>query len=184
MNRHTPPKLPTLLQPDGSTITLPKPTLLIDTREQQPYYFTHFNTWFAGIKRCTLATGDYSIDGFQSAIAIERKSKADMIGSCSPNGNRTVFLRACERLAGYEFKALVVEASLADLLDGTQYSDLHPNALLGTLQALAVRWGIHPWFAESPALAEICVAQLIHKAYQLKMIEARGFPRRFRLGDI
>ncbi len=60
MTPYLPPRHPTLLKPDGARVTLPKPTLIIDTREQQPYTFASYRHWFAGITRATLATGDYS----------------------------------------------------------------------------------------------------------------------------
>jgi hypothetical protein len=56
--------------------------------------------------------------------------------------------------------------------------------VLGTLEALAVRWGIQPWFAGSAELAEELTACLLHKAYQLATLERRRLPRRFVKGDI
>jgi hypothetical protein len=42
-----PPEKPTSLRPQGITITLPKPTLIIDSMEQRPYSFIRFHKWFA-----------------------------------------------------------------------------------------------------------------------------------------
>jgi hypothetical protein len=61
---------------------------------------------------------------------------------------------------------------------------MHPNAVLGTLEALAVRWGIQPWFAGTPELGEELTARLLHKAYQLAALERKRLPRRFVEGDI
>ncbi len=63
-------------------------------------------------------------------------------------------------------------------------SEMHPNAVLGTLEALAVRWRIQPWFAGTPELGEELTACLLHKAYQLATLERRHLPRRFVEGDI
>jgi hypothetical protein len=46
-----PPEKPTSLRPQGIRITLPKPTLIIDSMEQKPYSFKLFRKWFAGIER-------------------------------------------------------------------------------------------------------------------------------------
>ena len=61
---------------------------------------------------------------------------------------------------------------------------MHPNAVFGTIQALAVRWGIQPWFAPMRAVAEEITACLLHKAYQLITLAQKGLPRRFIIGDI
>ena len=179
-----PPARPTRLSPRGASITLPKPILLIDTREQEPYDFAPFRRWFAGIERRLLRTGDFSIAGLEARIAVERKSIQDLFNSCSPCGSRQAFIHTCARLGKLEFSALVIEASLDDVLLGTEWSGMHPNAVLGTLEAIAVRWGIHPYFAGSSALAEELVACLLHKAYQLASLARRGLPRRFVAGDI
>ena len=179
-----PPSRPTLLRPRGDTITLPKPILLADTRERASYDFRRFIRWFAGIERRALRVGDYSIAGLEDRVAVERKSVEDLFNCCSPCGSRDAFVRACARMGALDFAALVIEGSLEEVLDGTEWSDMHPNAILGTLQALAVRWGIQPWFAGTPALAEELTACLLHKAYQLATLEMMRLPRRFVQGDI
>jgi len=179
-----PPEKPTSLRPKGISITLPKPTLVIDSMEQKPYTFKPFRKWFAGIERGKLGMGDYSIAGLKDRIAVERKSLQDLFNCCSPYGSREAFLRACERLSKLEFAALVIEGSVTKILRATEFSSMHPNAVFGTIQALAVRWGIQPWFAPNRALAEEITACLLHKAYQLATLETKGLPRGFVQGDI
>ena len=45
-----PPEKPTSLRPQGMRITLPKPTLVIDSMEQKPYSFKAFRKWFSAIE--------------------------------------------------------------------------------------------------------------------------------------
>ena len=180
----TPPARPTLLRPKGVTITLEKPVLLVDSREKTPYTFGPFQKWFAGIERRALRVGDYSIEGLEDRIAVERKTVEDLFNSCSPLSSREAFVRACARLGRLEFAALVIEGSLEDILEGFTCSNMHPNAVLGTLEALAVRWGIQPWFAGTPDLAEELTACLLHKAYQLATLKRKRLPCRFVEGDI
>ena len=179
-----PPEKPTSLRPNGITITLPKPTLIIDSMEQKPYSFRPFRKWFEAIERRKLATGDYSIAGLEDRLAIERKSLQDLFSCCSPYGSREAFVRACERLGKMDFAAMVIEGSITKILRATEFSSMHPNAVFGTIQALAVRWGIQPWFAPTRALAEEIAACLLHKAYQLITLEKRGLARQFVQGDI
>ena len=162
-----PPGHPTFLRHQGLTIKLPKPTLIIDSMEQKPYIFRLFQKWFAGIERKKLPFGDYSIAGLEET-----------------GGSREAFVRACERLSKLEFAAMVIEGSITKVLRSTEFSSMHPNAVFGTIQALAVRWGIQPWFAPTRALAEEITACLLHKAYQLATLEKKGLPRRFVEGDI
>jgi len=180
----TPPRRPTVLCPKGVTVTLPKPVLLVDTREKASYDFTRFRRWFAGIQRRPLRVGDYSIEGLEDRIAVERKSVEDLFNSCSPLSSREAFVRACARLGKLDFAALVIEGSLEEILEGMTCSGMHPNAVLGTLEALAVRWGIQPWFAGTPELGEELTACLLHKAYQLAALQRRRLPRCFVEGDI
>ena len=178
------PEKPTSLRPWGTRITLPKPTLIIDSMEQKPYSFKPFKKWFAEIERRKLPAGDYSIGGLEDRVAVERKSLQDLFNCCSPYGSRELFVRACERLGKLDFAALVIEGSIAKILRSTEFSSMHPNAVFGTIQAFAVRWGIQPWFAPTRSLAEEITACLLHKAYQLISLEEKGLPRRFVAGDI
>ncbi len=179
-----PPEKPTALRPHGLKITLPKPTLIVDNMEQRPYSFRRFRKWFAAIERKKLSSGDYSIAGLEDRVAVERKSLQDLYNCCSPYGSREAFVRTCERMSKLDFAAIVIEGSITKILRSTEYSSMHPNAVFGTIQALAVCWGIQPWFAPSRSLAEEITACLLHKAYQLITLEQRGLPRRFVEGDI
>ena len=179
-----PPEKPTSLCPRRTRITLPNPALIIDSMEQKPYSFKHFNKWFAVIERRKLDAGDYSVARLEDRVAVERKSLQDLFSCCSPYGSRDAFVRACERLSKLDFSALVIEGSITKILRGNEFSVMHPNAVFGTIQALAVRWRIQPWFAPTRAVAEEITACLLHKAYQLITLEKKGHPRRFVEGDI
>ncbi len=178
-------KGPTILKPAGRQLTLPRPIAVIDGREHDGYTFNRFANWFAGIERRNLATGDYTIQGLETRIAVERKTLNDLYASTSPDGHRPAFLQQCERLATFEYKLLIIEASLDEILTGhEQHSDYHPNAVLGTLEALAARWAIHPWFAGSRDVGEEITVGFLSKAYQLCALEANRLPRRFQVNDI
>jgi ERCC4-type nuclease len=83
-----------------------QPAIIIDTREQDPWPF-------AGLPQriATLATGDYSLAGFESRVAVERKSKEDAYG-CVGAGRRR-FTDCLGRLAQLDRAAVVIECSLA-----------------------------------------------------------------------
>ena len=131
-----PPPHPTSLRPQGITITLPKPTLIVDSMEQKPYSFRQFCKWFVSIERRKLPVGDYSIAGLEDRVAIERKSLQDLFNYRSPYGSRENFMWACERLGKFAFAALVIEGSISKTLQSNEFSSMHPNAVFGTIQAL------------------------------------------------
>ena len=45
---------------------------------------------------------------------------------------------------GVWVQALVIEGSITKILRATEFSSMYPNAVFGTIQVLAVRWGIYP----------------------------------------
>ena len=93
---------------------IPKPMVLVDTREQMPFpLLENHPNWIGGEKRVKLAAGDYSIEGMQDLLSLERKSLADAIGSTM--AGRARFIRSCERLAAYRWKAIMIEATYEDM---------------------------------------------------------------------
>ena len=71
-----PPSRRLIVKRNGHSITrqIPKPVVLIDTREKTPLDFTNFRNWIAGQKTQTLKVGDYSIEGMEKLLVLERKS--------------------------------------------------------------------------------------------------------------
>ena len=86
-----------------------------DTREQDPWVVRHFTT----LDR-KLDVGDYSIEGLESDVAIERKSLDDLVGTlfgteASGQGRWTRFRRELVGMRAHRLRAVVVEASLSDV---------------------------------------------------------------------
>ncbi len=125
---------------------IPKPVVLVDSREQYPFtLFDSHPNWIGGEKRIALKTGDYSIDGMEKLLALERKSLPDIV-HCTVAA-RELFLKACARLSEFRWKAILIEATYEDLK--TPYkmfddlmSEVHPNAVCGTLDAIEAKFGI------------------------------------------
>ena len=96
---------------------IPKPVVLVDTREREPFplHANHPN-WIAGERRVALKTGDYTVEGMESLLCLERKSLADLV-ACTVTYRRR-FLAVCGRLARFPWKAILVEATLEDIKGG------------------------------------------------------------------
>jgi len=134
---------------DGHSITrsakIPKPIVLVDTREQQPFpVLRNHPNWIGAEKHMALKTGDYSIEGIEDLLTLERKSLADIVNCTVVSRQR--FIANCTRLAKFRWKAIIIEASYEDLKrDCQEYgveSDVHPNAVVGTLDPIEAKFGI------------------------------------------
>ena len=119
--------------------------IVIDTREKAPLPLP------AEVSRvATLRTGDYSLEGYETAFAVERKSLADLVRSLTHE--RARFERELERLAAIPFRRVLVEAPFRCLLvERFVFSQASPVAVRGSVEAYEVRYGIPFAFVETRA---------------------------------
>lgn len=89
-------------------------TVIKDTREQDGYYFRPFNTC-AGMIEHKLDTGDYTIQGFEDKICIERKGCVEEL-AVNLGQKKYAFLDEIDRMKNFEYKFLILEFSLEDLI--------------------------------------------------------------------
>jgi len=160
---------------------IPKPTVLVDTREKDPLPLreNHPN-WIGAERRETLKTGDYSIEGMEGLLALERKSLADLV-ACTVT-YRKRFLAACARLSGFPWKAILVEATFEDIRAGIERfdipSDVHPNAICGTLDAIEAKFGIPIIYASTVReLSTERAASWLSKHFTYWWLEKNGHDR-------
>ena len=121
--------------------------IVIDSREQAPFDFSPFPDCEA--IRGTLATGDYSVYGFASEIAVERKSLDDLIGCLTHDRER--FRRELERLRGYSSAMIVVEAPFDSLRRGMYRSQMNPLAAVESVFCFMQKYRIPFFFADNRA---------------------------------
>jgi len=161
---------------------IPKPIVLVDSREQTPLYlFENHPNWFGGVQRVALKTGDYSLEGMEDILALERKSMSDVIGSTMVGRER--FIRSCERLSKYRWKAILIEASFEDMK--TPYyrfddlvSEAHPNAVCGTLDAIEAKFDIPVLYSSrNRNLASEKAASWLSKHFMYWWLEQNGHDR-------
>jgi DNA excision repair protein ERCC-4 len=117
-----------------------------------------------------LKTGDYSLKGFEARCAVERKSLVDLYGTLGQHRKR--FLREHERLAAMDYKAVVVEASLADVIRRPPpRSKLNPKTVYRTVLAWSVELGVSWIFAEDRRLGEVTTFRLLRRWHEKFMKE-------------
>jgi len=92
----------------------PQFTVIKDTREQDGYFFSNFDTC-AGMVEEKLDTGDYSIKGMEDKICIERKGCVEEL-AVNLGQKKHTFLAEIDRMASFPFKFIVLEFSLEDLI--------------------------------------------------------------------
>ena len=160
---------------------IPKPFVLVDTREKEPLalHVNHPN-WIRGERRETLKTGDYTVEGMESLLCLERKSLADLV-ACTVT-YRQRFLASCARLARFKWKAILVEATLEDIKGGFGAfaipSEVHPNAVCGTLDAIEAKFGIPVIYTStSQNLATERAASWLSKHFTYWWLEQHGLGR-------
>jgi ERCC4-type nuclease len=105
-----PPIIPVLAERGGTQLKVPRPVLLVDTREQNPFDCSRFVRWFAGIEKKALKLGDYSVAGLEDLCVVERKDLPDLVHSFTVE--RPVFVHRLRQMARYPHRLLVITASL------------------------------------------------------------------------
>ena len=116
-------------------------TIVVDTREQEPY---PFDSEGVTATRRALPAGDYSLDGWEDQVAVERKTLEDLVSTVIRFRER--FRTELERLAGYSSACIVVEANLSDILARRYRSGAHPNAVLGSVLSIVVDFRVPVFF--------------------------------------
>jgi DNA excision repair protein ERCC-4 len=147
--RENSPQTPQNPLPEGgrkkSETPIPNPQIVVDSREQTPLRFTRLPS-----VEGTLRTGDYSLTGFESHFAIERKSLEDLVGSLSRERER--FMHEIDRLRGYDFCRLLVIGGESDVHVRAYRSRMDPKAVIASLAAIEAR-GVPLVWARTPAMA-------------------------------
>ena len=110
----------------------PLPVVLVDTREKRPLVFSHLDA-----VPCTLQTGDYSIKGYETDFAVERKSIPDLVRSLTHDRER--FEKELQRLVGIGsrgFCRLLIVGTKCELLHELSMRKTTQNAIIGSLAAI------------------------------------------------
>ena len=111
--------IPATIKPESLTV-------IVDTREQNPYNVAPLRTTPG-----TLCTGDYSIVGLEHVVRIERKSLPDLLACVGRERER--FDREVQRLLSFPVRVLVVEATWNQIEMGEWRSQIKPSQAMGSL---------------------------------------------------
>lgn len=133
--------------------------VVIDSREQYPYKFR-----YSIVKG--LEAGDYSIEGLENRIAVERKSKQDAYASLGTG--RARFERELKRLSHYEYAAIVIECDLLSFLEAPPFTTMNPKAAINSLISWSIKYGVHVFFASDRRYAKAITYRILEKFFKYR----------------
>lgn len=139
-------------------------TIIIDSREQYPYTFQNIKPEPPKTIVKGLPTGDYSIDGLQEKICIERKSLADLFGSVGTGRQR--FEREMQRMSEFDYAALIIESPLAGIFSNPpSRSSMNPKSVFRTLLSWSIKYNVCVWPAWNREAGEKITYLLLKNFY-------------------
>ena len=125
-------------------------TIIRDTREQKPYEFKDYPV---SIRDQALPTGDYSVEGYETEFAIERKTKSDFLRSITFERDR--FQREVGRATGFiNPMVIVVEAPYIDFKTGRYFNDIPVKSITNTVASWQSRYNVDFIFEDDRSRGE------------------------------
>ena len=144
-------------------------TIIIDTREQKPWIFDDHVT--ANRK---LDTGDYSVEGLEHILAIERKRN---VAEVANNITESRFKDVVDRLKSFKYSFVLLEFDMNNVLEYPVGSTIpkklwskiriSPQYILKHITDLQVEHGIHVIFCGSSSNAEKLALSIMKRVYKL-----------------
>lgn len=141
--------------------------IIIDTREQNPWEFGNHTT-----SRLKLDTGDYSIEGMEKLLSIERKQSVSEVAN---NITEKRFPNFLERLSLIPHRFMLFEFDLQDVYDFPIGSDIPKskwdslrvtnNYILKHISLFSIRYGIHTIFCGDSDNAEKMAIRIMRTVY-------------------
>lgn len=168
---------------------VPPCVIIQDTREPSPTEAGAFKPYILGtgkgtkgpaqwalqIERRKLDTGDYSLPGFETMVTLERKSLSDLLGTLfgatsdsvgDGRANLERFRRELDRMRSFKRAAIVVEASMQQVLKGDYRSTVLPQSVLGAVNAIFIDYGVPTIWAGDRSGAEYVIGWTLARIWE------------------
>jgi ERCC4-type nuclease len=168
-----PPAIPVLAERGGTQLKTPRPVVVVDTREQNPFDFSRFQGWFSGVERRALRLGDYSVAGMEDICVVERKDLPDLVRSFTVE--RQVFVARLRRMSSFPHRLLVVTAALSQVKSPYPYSAAKPNQIMQSLVAVLTGLQVPFLCTETHELGEELLASYLYQVHLYHWLEENGF---------
>jgi ERCC4-type nuclease len=146
-------------------------TIIVDTREQQPWSFDNYS-----IANRKLDTGDYSVEGLETLLAIERKKSINEIAN---NIIEPRFKDVIDRLSKIKHSYILLEFDLENVLSYPIGSTLpkkmwdkvkiSPSFIMKHILEWQMYHNIKVVFCGCPSNAEQMAEFIMNKVYYLEI---------------
>ena len=176
------PLIPVIAERGGTQLRTPKPILVVDTREQNPFSFERFSGWFSGIEKRPLEIGDYAIAGMEDICVVERKDLGDLVRSF--HMERSAFVSRLRRMSAFPDRLLVITCALSQVKSRYAHSPAHPNQITQSLIALLAGMRVPFLCVETHELGEEIVASYLYQIHLYHWLETNGHDRRLADDDL
>jgi ERCC4-type nuclease len=169
------PAIPVLAERGGTQLKTPRPVVLVDTREQNPFDFSRFEGWFAGIEKRALKLGDYSIAGLEDHCVVERKELADLVHSLTTE--RSVFVNRLQLMSRYPHRLLVITAPFSEVKSPYTGAGGSPNRITQSLIAALAGLQVPFLCSETHELGGELVASYLYQVHLYHWLESNDYGR-------
>jgi len=142
-------------------------TIIVDTREQKPWQFNEYAT---AVRK--LDTGDYSVEGLENILCIERKRSVSEIAN---NITESRFKDVLSRMSKYRFPFILLEFDLQDVLNFPVGSEIpksvwskikiSPKYILKMILDMSLTYNIYVIFCGNKTNAETYATSIMKKIY-------------------
>lgn len=118
-----------------------------------------------------LPLGDLSVVGYESRVAIDRKQIGDLIGCVTWEKER--FTRLLVGLAGLDYAAIIVEATIADVRARKYRADVSPAFVLGAAAKISTKYRVPVFFCGSLESSTDYAVRLLRAWWRERGVSAR-----------
>ncbi len=112
-------------------VIIPNYTVIKDTREKNGWFFSKYDKC-EGMTVSGMPTGDYTIEGFEDIVCVERKACTSEI-AMNLGRKKEPFRAEMERMKDFPFSFIICEFSISDLLKYPENSKV-PDRMKGKVK--------------------------------------------------
>lgn len=169
------PLQPVVAGRGGTQLRTPRPVVVVDTRERNPFSFARFRGWFAGVEKKPLKLGDYSVAGMEGICAVERKDLSDLVHSFTLE--RSAFIERLRQMSQCPHRLLVITAALSQVKSPYSHSKASPNKITQSLIAALAGLSVPFLCVETHELGEEIVASYLYQVFLYHWLETNDYGR-------
>ena len=158
-------------KPTNETI-VKLPLILVDSREKNGYKFNKTDKCNGSEVIC-LKQGDYTLQGLEDWVIIERKNSINELVSCL-GVQRERFMREMDRMAHVRYKFLVIEDYWTSAMKPTRYSKMSVNFVLSSVFSLMLKRNIFVIFGGTRENTQKIIKWILSRSFHYWLKENDG----------